>query len=62
MGRPVSGLSKKEKDEICELYVAGDQTTDIAAAYDLSPGTVSKVAKLAGIKPRQLHISPPRTK
>lgn len=55
MGRPIADLSEKEKAEICELYVAGDPTTDIAEAYGLTEGTVSKVARLAGIKPRQIR-------
>jgi hypothetical protein len=53
MGRPVADLSEKEKAEICELYAAGGPLDEIARAYDVSDGTVSGVARAAGMAPRQ---------
>ncbi len=57
MGRRIVDLAASEQAEICQLYRAGDPIEDIARAYGLSGGTVSKVAiTLGGCKPRNLRI------
>lgn len=55
MGRPISSFSDQEKSSLCEMYVSGHPISEIAQLFAVTGGTVSGIAKQAGLAPRHLR-------